>query len=268
MATKPRNFSSSSPTSLSPSRAPSSRTTAARSPAVAIGTGNGGRKSTSGCGSLSSPSSPATSAVLASGSAGRTPQTRRKELSLTSAGSPSGSPKTSSPLYTKKHSKSESNSVRKTSTAARSSAAAASGTGSRRPTYNRGRASSHSGPPGASQGGPRSNARDHHGVHHPHQREKHNNKHVESSDRDSSATTSTGSSSVGSDHTGSVNAAHRVGVGGVPTKVREETKFDGLWDVKTIENGVVRIPTQLLDELISKESIEKFYEVEDKPVAR
>ena len=50
--------------------------------------------------------------------------------------------------------------------------------------------------------------------------------------------------------------------------LREETKFDGLWDVKTIENGLVRIPTQCLEELISEESIEKFYEVEDKPVAR
>jgi len=50
-------------------------------------------------------------------------------------------------------------------------------------------------------------------------------------------------------------------------KLREETKFDGLWDVKTIENGLVRIPTQCLEELISKENIEKFYEVEDKPVA-
>ena len=53
-----------------------------------------------------------------------------------------------------------------------------------------------------------------------------------------------------------------------PVKLREETKFDGLWDVKTIENGLIRIPTQCLEELITKESIEKFYEVEDKPVAR
>jgi hypothetical protein len=50
--------------------------------------------------------------------------------------------------------------------------------------------------------------------------------------------------------------------------LREETKFDGLWDVKTIENGLIRIPTQLLEELISEESIEKFYDIEDTPVAR
>jgi len=50
-------------------------------------------------------------------------------------------------------------------------------------------------------------------------------------------------------------------------KLREETKFDGLWDVKTIRNGCVRISPQLLDDLITKDSIEKFYEVEDNPVA-
>ena len=51
-------------------------------------------------------------------------------------------------------------------------------------------------------------------------------------------------------------------------KLREETKFDGLWEVKTIDNGLIRLPTQCLDNLISKEGIEKYYEVEPKPVAR
>ena len=51
-------------------------------------------------------------------------------------------------------------------------------------------------------------------------------------------------------------------------KLREETKFDGLWEVKTIDNGLIRLPTQCLENLISKEGIEKYYEVEPKPVAR
>ena len=48
----------------------------------------------------------------------------------------------------------------------------------------------------------------------------------------------------------------------------ERAKFDRLWDVKTIEDGRVRILPQMLDDLIRKESIEKFYIVDDKPVAR
>ena len=48
----------------------------------------------------------------------------------------------------------------------------------------------------------------------------------------------------------------------------EKTKFDELWDCKTIEHGLIRIPTQRLEDLISKERIEKVYEVDEKPVAR
>ena len=49
---------------------------------------------------------------------------------------------------------------------------------------------------------------------------------------------------------------------------REETKFDGLWDVKSVKDGLVRLPTKCLDELVTKDSIDKYYEVEDTPVAR
>ena len=48
----------------------------------------------------------------------------------------------------------------------------------------------------------------------------------------------------------------------------ERAKFDQLWDVKTVEQGRVRISPKMLDDLIRKESIDKFYIVEDKPVAR
>ena len=48
----------------------------------------------------------------------------------------------------------------------------------------------------------------------------------------------------------------------------EKEKFRQLWDVKTIEQGMIRIPTHLLEDLIHKESIEKFFRLEEKPVAR
>ena len=171
MATKPRNFSS-SPTNLSPSRV------AMRNSSRSSGGTNGSKKA---------PSSP-----LTTHNAGRTPQTRRKELALQN--SPVGSPKNSSskkgpegprpppPQGRKNSLKNSQNSL-----------------GNRRQPRNRGL----------------------------------------------SATT-----------------PHS------PVKLREETKFDGLWDVKTIRNGCVRISPQLLDDLITKDSIEKFYEVEDNPVAR
>jgi len=49
---------------------------------------------------------------------------------------------------------------------------------------------------------------------------------------------------------------------------RERTKFDDLWQYKTIEHGLIRIPTHRLEDLIRAESIEKIYDVDEKPVAR
>jgi hypothetical protein len=49
---------------------------------------------------------------------------------------------------------------------------------------------------------------------------------------------------------------------------REVTKFDGLWDVKSVKDGLVRLPIKCLDELITQGGIEKYYSVEDTPVAR
>ena len=51
-------------------------------------------------------------------------------------------------------------------------------------------------------------------------------------------------------------------------ELAEREKFDQLWKVKTVDMGKVRIPPNLLDDLIRKESIEEFYVIEDKPVAR
>ena len=48
----------------------------------------------------------------------------------------------------------------------------------------------------------------------------------------------------------------------------ERAKFDRLWDVKSVDQGRVRISPRMLDQLIRKENIDKFYIVEDKPVAR
>ncbi|TRY80091.1 hypothetical protein TCAL_17092 [Tigriopus californicus] len=45
-------------------------------------------------------------------------------------------------------------------------------------------------------------------------------------------------------------------------------KFKELWDVKTIEQGMIRVPTKFLQDLIHNESIEKYFDIEEKPVAR
>ena len=48
----------------------------------------------------------------------------------------------------------------------------------------------------------------------------------------------------------------------------ENEKFGKLWKVKTIEQGMVRIPTHFLEGLIRKEAIETFFDIQEKPVAR
>ncbi len=45
-------------------------------------------------------------------------------------------------------------------------------------------------------------------------------------------------------------------------------KFSKLWKVKTIAHGMVRVPIELLDELVAKENITDIFHVEDTPVAR
>ena len=51
-------------------------------------------------------------------------------------------------------------------------------------------------------------------------------------------------------------------------EISQRAKLDLLWKDRRIEQGMVRIPANLLDDLIRKESIEKFYIVEETPVAR
>ena len=48
----------------------------------------------------------------------------------------------------------------------------------------------------------------------------------------------------------------------------EQRKFKELWKVKTIEQGMIRVPTGLLQDLIHKDSLETFFDLEEKPVAR
>ena len=48
----------------------------------------------------------------------------------------------------------------------------------------------------------------------------------------------------------------------------QSEKLEALWKHRRIEQGMVKIPTNWLDDLIRKESIENFYIVEDTPVAR
>ena len=53
-----------------------------------------------------------------------------------------------------------------------------------------------------------------------------------------------------------------------PPGLSQSEKLDLLWKNRTIEQGMVKLPINTLDDLIRKESIEKFYIVEDAPVAR
>jgi len=48
----------------------------------------------------------------------------------------------------------------------------------------------------------------------------------------------------------------------------QSEKLEALWKYRRIEQGMVKIPTNWLDDLIRKESIEDFYYVEETPVAR
>ena len=200
MASKPRNISS-SPTNLSPSRVQTLRNSHAS-----------GRSSGTNGGSKKGPSSP-----MSTGTAGRTPQTRRKELSVPQQqNSPLGSPKNqNSTVTSKKTSLSTNSNSRKNSlngngnNSVGSSNTRSSTSSSTNRRLNRGR--------GLSTTSSKESEKNHEKI-------------VKSN--------------------------------------REETKFDGLWDVKSVKDGLVRLPTKCLDELVTKDSIDKYYEVEDTPVAR
>lgn len=47
-----------------------------------------------------------------------------------------------------------------------------------------------------------------------------------------------------------------------------QEKFKQLWKVKTIEQGMVRVPSNMLEDLINKDSIGSIFDLEEKPVAR
>jgi len=53
----------------------------------------------------------------------------------------------------------------------------------------------------------------------------------------------------------------------VDQEVSNRKKFSELCDVKNIELGIVKVPPELLEDLIHKEKIEKFYSVDPVPVA-
>ena len=51
-------------------------------------------------------------------------------------------------------------------------------------------------------------------------------------------------------------------------EVSNRKKFEELCDVKNVELGIVKVPEEVLDELIHKEKLDKFYTVDEVPVAR
>ena len=51
-------------------------------------------------------------------------------------------------------------------------------------------------------------------------------------------------------------------------EVSDRKRFEELCDIKNIELGMVKVPPDILEDLINKENIEKFYDVDEVPVAR
>ena len=189
----------------------------------------------SGAGSKKGPSSP-----MSTGTAGRTPVTRRKELSVQPQISPMGSPKNHS-----QNTISNSNNIEKTVSKKNSTTSSSNSTAS----------SSRKNSLNGNGNGP------------------------------SSGSQTTGSARSGTSGNSAANRRHNRGRGLSTTKEiikenlvkreekwvdsgREVTKFDGLWDVKSVKDGLVRLPIKCLDELITQGGIEKYYSVEDTPVAR
>ena len=54
----------------------------------------------------------------------------------------------------------------------------------------------------------------------------------------------------------------------VDSEVSNRKRFEDLCDIKNIELGMVKVPPDILEDLINKEKIEKFYTVDEVPVAR
>ena len=54
----------------------------------------------------------------------------------------------------------------------------------------------------------------------------------------------------------------------VDQEVSNRKRFEELCDIKNIELGMVKVPPDILEDLINKDNIEKFYEIDEIPVAR
>ena len=54
----------------------------------------------------------------------------------------------------------------------------------------------------------------------------------------------------------------------VENEVSGRKRFEELCDIKNIELGMVKVPPDILEDLINKEKIEKSYDVDEVPVAR
>ena len=54
----------------------------------------------------------------------------------------------------------------------------------------------------------------------------------------------------------------------VDLEVSNRKRFEELCDIKNIELGMVKVPPDILEDLINKDNIEKFYEIDEIPVAR
>lgn len=192
------------------------------------------KSSTSSARSSHSPSSTTRTGSLPSSGAGRTPQTKRRELSLTAAekNSPTGSTgSTGSPRN-----------VNKTQSGGRKS-----GTN----------------------------------------KNKSDNREVNTNSEESSRKSSNSSQDSGIGRESKLSRGERTRSGQNLTKsmknppiirtsspdrvdieVSNRKRFEELCDIKNIELGMVKVPPDILEDLINKENIEKFYDVNEIPVAR
>ena len=187
-------------------------------------------KVSGGGGSSHSPSSTRTGSVPSTG-AGRTPQTKRRELSLTAGekNSPNGSPRN----------------VNKT----------------------------------LSGGNVRKSG--------PNIKSKSDNREVNTNNEESSRKSSNSSQDSGIGRESKLSRGDRTRSGQNLTKsikntpiirtsspdrvdleVSNRKRFEELCDIKNIELGMVKVPPDILEDLINKDKIEKFYEIDEIPVAR
>ena len=89
---------------------------------------------------------------------------------------------------------------------------------------------------------------------------------------DSKSTRTKSSGNISKSLRNSASARHispeRNNVDDLSSEVSSRKRFEELCDIKNIEMGMVKVPPEILEDLINKENIEDHYDVDELPVAR